>query len=405
MTFNNTTKRLERPWTFTSQFAQGDVALRSDFDDVVNDAVASVNAAIAYLEAVIAGSVIVPTDQRYLGTKTAAPTARNDGGTLQIGDLFVLEATQQPHVYTSGGWVRAADAPQPSVFFAGLFDDPDAAAFRASIGLGTSATYPASSFATAAQGTTADNAIPSAVQAKITDFNALPFDKSAQYWCDGTVSNGPGLAEVMSVTFTRANSAAGVVHAIGLGSGRRFQRTRSANTWLSWVETPSAVALTEAVDANNAVKSGPWRLTSACANLPIAASNYNGFVSAISDNDLVQEFVQAGANTKWYRRRVSGTWGSWIRVVDADNFATTLAAMANGAVGTYAYLRNMGAALTQGQVVAGSTLRWSGVATDGSGNSLHGDGGASSGSWMCMGVASSAASYANGASTLFLRVS
>lgn len=236
MTFNNTTKRLERPWTFTSQFAQGDVALRSDFDAVLNDAVTSVNAAIAYLEAVIAGSVIVPTDQRYLGTKATAPTLRNDGGSLQIGDLFVLEATQQPQVYTSLGWARANDAPQPSAFFATLFNDPDEAAFRSSIGLGTSATYPASAFASAAQGITADNAIPSAGQVKITDFNAIPVTKSGQYWADAAVSNGPGPAEGWAVSYSRREDGSGVALAVSVDSGRAFLRRRVTNAWAAWQE-------------------------------------------------------------------------------------------------------------------------------------------------------------------------
>lgn len=278
MTFNNTTKRLERPWTFTSQFAQGDVALRSDFDAVLNDAVSSVNAAIAYLEAVIAGSVIVPTDQRYLGTKATAPALRNDGGSLQIGDLFVLEATQQPQVYTSLGWARANDAPQPSAFFATLFNDPDEAAFRSSIGLGTSATYPASAFASAAQGITADNAIPSAGQVKITDFNAIPVTKSGQYWADAAVSNGPGPAEVYSITYTRASGDSdGILEATALATGRRFMRRRASNAWQIW-QAQTSPAGTVIFIAQAAVPVGYLKANGAA----VSRTTYSDLFAAIS---------------------------------------------------------------------------------------------------------------------------
>jgi len=239
-------------------------------------------------------------------------------------DDYTVTASTVIFAVAPGAGVEVRIANLGLVSMADVQAEKDQAAAYALEAMGYRDAINPANFATVAQGTKADNALPATGQTLLANFDTIDTTRAGMYYADGTTLNGPGLSENMTVTYNRATSISGVVLAIGIGSGRRFQRSRAGGSWQSWIESPTALARQETVDANNAVKSGPWRLTSACANLPIAASNYNGFVSAISDNDLVQEFMQAGANTKWYRRRVSGTWGNWTRVIDVDNLAANL---------------------------------------------------------------------------------
>lgn len=318
MTFNNTSKRLERPWTFVDQFAKGDAALRSDFDIAFNDAVTSVNSAVAYLESLVAAAVSTPTDQRYLGRKSANPTTRNDGSALAVGDFYSHSTTNQTWVYTSTGWARSSDTATPSAFVAELLDDVDATTFRGSIGLGSAAVQPATAFATSAQGVAADGAIPAVGQAKITDFNAIDTTRSAQFWADNAATNGPGIAEEFAVTYTRREAGSGFTLALSVESGRLFLRRRKNATWGAWTEFNGALARIETTDADLATRSGAYRLQNTCANLP-SVNPFECIVSSPNGTDVAQVAIRATDGQMWRRIRTSGAWTAWVRIVDASN--------------------------------------------------------------------------------------
>jgi len=88
-----------------------------------------------------------------------AATART---TLGLGTAATTAAT----AYATAAQGTKADAALPSssvsVFGLSLIDDADAAAARTTLGLGTAATTASSAYATAAQGATADAALPAA---------------------------------------------------------------------------------------------------------------------------------------------------------------------------------------------------------------------------------------------------
>lgn len=114
----------------------------------------------------------------------------------------------------------------------------------------------------------------------------------------------------------------------------------------------------------------------------------------------------------------SGSWGisitgssasctgnaATVSTLTAAQVGSAITGMATGDVGTYAFLRwASSSTIAAGATAAGSDLRYSGINTDGSGNTLQTTGATPSGTWRAMG--STTTGYANGSSTLWLRIS
>ena len=106
----------------------------------------------------------------------------------------------------------------------------------------------------------------------------------------------------------------------------------------------------------------------------------------------------------------SGTWdisitgnSSTVTTVTSAQILAALASANLGDVGTYAWLITVpDATVTEGSTVAGSSLRYAGVYTDGSGNSGWPTGAAPAGTWRAMGT--TLGGYGR-TGTLFLRIS
>ena len=99
-------------------------------------------------------------DDRYLGSKSSAPTLDNDGNALVSGALYFDSTSNAMKVYDGSQWLNAyASLSGALIANQNLSDLTNAATARTNLGLGTAATTASSDYATAAQGTTADNAL------------------------------------------------------------------------------------------------------------------------------------------------------------------------------------------------------------------------------------------------------
>jgi len=124
-----------------------------------SSAASSATAASASKDAALAA--LDSFDDRYLGVKSSNPSVDNDGNALVSGSLYFNSTDDTMKVYEGSAWVAAyASLSGALIAASNLSDLSNVATARANLGLGTAATTAASAYATAAQGTTADNALP-----------------------------------------------------------------------------------------------------------------------------------------------------------------------------------------------------------------------------------------------------
>ncbi len=197
------------------------------------------------------------------------------------------------------------------------------AADAAAASAAAASAFDPANFATSAQGTKADNAIPALAQAQVTDFNAVDTTRSGQYWAANTATNGPGVSEDFAVTYTRRDAASGHAMIISTQTGRLFVRRRRASVWGAWIEFNGALARIETTDADLATRSGAYRLQNTCANLP-SVHPFECFVASPNGTDVAQVAIRATDGQMWRRIRTGGAWTAWVRLVDASNVDATV---------------------------------------------------------------------------------
>jgi hypothetical protein len=142
MPWNAISKRIERLFAFVDQFAPGETAMRSGFDAYHTDLNESVNAAIAYLEALSAGAI-------YLGEFAAPPATRPDGSQLISGDFYLDTDDGILYRFDSNavGWFPILPPSGSSSFVTSqVLPAESAAALRAVLELGSAATASTASF-------------------------------------------------------------------------------------------------------------------------------------------------------------------------------------------------------------------------------------------------------------------
>ena len=100
-------------------------------------------------------------DDRYLGAKSSDPSVDNDGDALITGALYFNSTSNLMKVYTGSAWADGYNTLGNVLVPSNNLSDLDnASTARTNLGLGTAATTASTAYATAAQGTTADNALP-----------------------------------------------------------------------------------------------------------------------------------------------------------------------------------------------------------------------------------------------------
>jgi hypothetical protein len=99
-------------------------------------------------------------DDKYLGEKAVAPTVDNDGNPLQTGALYFNTVSNSMKVYSGTAWLDAYASLSGALLAANNLNDlSNVVTARTNLGLGTAATTNSTAYATAAQGTLADNAV------------------------------------------------------------------------------------------------------------------------------------------------------------------------------------------------------------------------------------------------------
>lgn len=77
-------------------------------------------------------------------------------------------------------------------------------------------------------------------------------------------------------------------------------------------------ATIETADANNATKTGFYRLQNTCANLP-SVNAFECIVSSPNGTDIAQVAIRATDGQMWRRIRTGGAWTAWVLMADASN--------------------------------------------------------------------------------------
>jgi hypothetical protein len=277
--------------------------------------------------------------------------------TLGLGTAATTAAT----AYATAAQGATADAALPaasvSAFGLTLVDDATASAARTTLGLGTAATTAATAYATAAQGTKADAALPSA------DFNST-FDtrlgtKSTTNLAEGTnlyfttararsaISAGTGISitdGAISTTITQytnalARAAVSVTDSGGDGSLAYNNSTGvitytgpSASDVRAHFSAGTGITITNgavAVDSTIATKTyADNAATTAVANVidtaPAALNTLNELAAALGDDANFSATITASIGTKLNSSAVSAFGLTLVDDADAATARTTL---------------------------------------------------------------------------------
>jgi hypothetical protein len=149
-------------------------------------------------------------DDRYLGAKSSEPSTDNDGGALITGALYFNTTTNDMKVWSGSAWLDAYASTSGTLAAANNLSDLDnVATARTNLGLGTAATTASTDYATAAQGTTADNALPKSGGAMSGAITTNSTFDGRDVATDGTKLDG--IEALADVTDTTNVTAAGAV--------------------------------------------------------------------------------------------------------------------------------------------------------------------------------------------------
>jgi hypothetical protein len=240
MPFIDATKRLQALYAFVDQFAAGDNALRSSFDQVIGDLVSSTNQLAAYLESI----VLSGADPRILGPKATTPTTRNDASPLQAGDFYISTNAAAGRVglmYRFDGSVFrvVSDFGTVSALGTSLVGASNPAAARGLLELGSAAQQPSTAFAAASVAADVALALKLAdangLAETLTDWNAahLTGPGTAFVQANAAALNGPEAINLSGV-YVAYDINNGFLIASDHQNGRVYLRLRVSETWGTW---------------------------------------------------------------------------------------------------------------------------------------------------------------------------
>ena len=226
-------------------------------------------------------------DDRYLGQKSSDPTVDNDGDALVAGALYFNTTDDVMKVYEGSVWVAAyASLSGALLSVNNLSDLNNSGAARTNLGLGTAATTAASAYASAAQGTTADAALPKAGGAMSGAITTNSTFDGRDVAADGTKLDGI------------ATGATNVTNNNQLTNGAGYVTTDTNTTYTAG----SGLSLTGTVFANTApdqtvalTGSGATSVSGTYPNFTITSTDTT---YSVGDGGLTQINFTSADNTK-----------------------------------------------------------------------------------------------------------
>ena len=191
---------------------------------------ATTKASEASTSAANAASSYDDFDDRYLGAKSSAPSTDNDGDALVTGALYFDTSSNAMKVWSGSAWQDAyASLSSALIATNNLSDLNNVGTARTNLGLGTAATTASTDYATAAQGTTADNALPKSGGAMTGAITTNSTFDGRNVSADGTKLDGiEASADVTDTTNVVAALSAGT--GISLSAGGVIANTAPDQT-------------------------------------------------------------------------------------------------------------------------------------------------------------------------------
>jgi len=215
-------------------------------------AASSTTAATAAKDAALAA--LDSFDDRYLGSKSSAPSVDNDGNALVSGALYYQGSggSQGMFVWSGSSWVAAYASLSGALIASNNFSDiASAGTARSNLGLGTVATTAASAYATAAQGTLAANALPKAGGALTGALTTNSTVDGRDVANDGTKLDGiASSANNFSLPTAAANTLGGVKIGSGLSINGAGVVSASGATNLASTTASTTIAITSSTGDN-----------------------------------------------------------------------------------------------------------------------------------------------------------
>lgn len=339
MPFNNTTKRFDRVWRFVDQFLANQNATRTAFDVTIDDVQAAVNAAIAYLEGRDDLIAVSATDLRYIGAFSTAPATRIGGGALVLGDFYFDTDDEEFLIWDGAAFVSTTGLTAAMRSFLALVDADDDAAVRVLFGLGTASTQNATAFATAAQGTKADAAVPApgGLAVGVNNWQDVHAIGSGPYEGSAGATNAP-IAAACSGFYVKRNSTGGVLIVTDTASGRVFRSVFSASAIGAWKELPALAVggLSAFIETLlNDIDADAARATLSAHPLANQGSGPGKFQTLLSGPSQPLSLPAGGTWVWWYTREssTSGVVTSVSAGIDAGGTLIAAAAASTNTTG------------------------------------------------------------------------
>lgn len=150
-------------------------------------------------------------------------------------------------------------------------------------------------------------------------------------WSKSAAADGNAPSAVVSPVFTFVQDANVAYQQFFVQTSTTrdyYVRSKAAGAWNAWTfiqgtlpDRLGATALV-ATDANTALDSGFYKLSSAASNIP-AAENGTIVSRRYDSTNAQQTWVSVSANKIYFRRYVASVWQAWVQVFPADGSLIT----------------------------------------------------------------------------------